>query len=163
MKIHFTKKEYEALLDVMYIADWVIRAHEEDDNPAVDKYKELEQKIYALAEEFGLSEAVGKNFESGLYFLKKEHLNSSPAVALLERFENATFWEELLERLARRDFIRKHGEEAIIHMPLEERFEREMEILRQYDKEFGDNGLENLQVAGLTVVERKKAGKAPIN
>lgn len=163
MKIHFSKKEYEVLLDVMYMADWVIRAHEEGDHPSVAKYKELEQKIYALAEEFGLQDAIGRNSESGLYFLKKEYLNNSLAVALLERFENSTFWEELLERMARRDFIRKHGEAAIIEMPLEERFEKEMEILRQYDKEFGDNGLENLQVAGLTVGECKNTGKAPIN
>lgn len=163
MKIHLTRKEYEALLDAIYMAGWVIRAHAEDDDPAAGKYQELEQKMYALAEEFGLSGAVDKNIESDAYFMNKEYLDKHQAVDLLERFENATFWEELLERLARRDFIRKYGEETILNMPLEERFEKEMEILQQYDKEFGDNGLENLQIEGLTAAKRKKAGAFPVS
>ena len=28
MKIHFTKKEYRLLLDMLYIADWVMNSHQ---------------------------------------------------------------------------------------------------------------------------------------
>lgn len=31
MKINFTKKEYLLLLDVLYMADWVLNAHKEAD------------------------------------------------------------------------------------------------------------------------------------
>ena len=159
MKINLTKKEYETLLDVLYIADWVTRAHEEQGSPAASKYKELEQKLFALAGEFGLDNSVEQNKETGNYYLTKAHLSSSDATANIESFENATFWEELLERLARRDFIRRYGEEAILKMPIEERFEKEMEFFEMYDKEFGENGLENFAAIGLAAAGKKPEDK----
>lgn len=149
MKINLTKKEFETLLDVMYMADWIVRAHDEQDDDGAKRYKDLEQKIMALAGEFGLDKAVQLNKETNQYYLLKEHLEASDATARIEKFENATFWEELLERLARRDFIRAYGEEAILKMPINERFEKEMEFFKQYDNEFGENGLENLHIVTL--------------
>lgn len=150
MKINLAKKDYETLLDVLYIADWVTRAHEEEGSRVSSRYKDLEQKILALAGEFGLDGAVEQNKETGQYYLTKQHLNASDVTEKIESFENATFWEELLERLARRDFIRRYGEAAILKMPINERFEKEMEFFEKYDKEFGENGLENLVAVGLS-------------
>lgn len=159
MKINLTKKEYETLLDVMYIADWVTRAHEEEGNPAASRYKELEQKIFDMAAEFGLDKSVEQNKETGNRYLTKEHLSASDVTAQIEHFENATFWEELLERLARRDFIRQYGEAAILKMPVNERFEKEMEFFARYDKEFGENGLENFVALGLAAATKKEEPK----
>lgn len=159
MKINLTKKEYETLLDILYIADWVTRAHEQESGPFADKYKELEQKLFSIAGEFGLDKNVAKNNETGNYYLTKAHLNNSDVTAKIENFENATFWEELLERLARRDFIRRYGEEAILKMPIEERFEKEMEFFEMYDKEFGENGLENFAAIGLAAAAKKAEDK----
>lgn len=149
MKINLTKKEYETLLDVLYIADWVTRAHEEEASPALSHFKEFEQRIMSLAGEYGLDDCVDRNKETGLYYLTKQHLNGSDVTAKIENFENATFWEELLERLARRDFIRQYGEAAILKMPVSERFEKEIKFFEKYDKEFGINGLDNLVALGL--------------
>lgn len=157
MKINLTKKDYETLLDVLYITDWITRAHEEETEGDISRYKEFEQKIFALAGEFGFKNKVAKNNVTGSYYLTNEHLNSSDVIEIIENFENATFWEELLERLTRRDFIRRYGEKAILEMSIKERFEKEMEFLERYDKEFSENGLENVVTLGVTgAVETKE-------
>ena len=99
-----------------------------------------------LANEFCMENVVEHNEKSGEYFLNKEFTQNSNMTKHVGNFENATFWEELIERLARRDFIQKYGEEAILQMPINERFEKEMLFHEAYHKEFGDNGLENVKV-----------------
>jgi hypothetical protein len=146
MKINFTKKEYQILLDMLYVGDWVLHAHAEGETDETKPYKEFEQKILALAHEFGLENFVECNEKSGETFLSKEFTTNNEIIKYIDKFENATFWEELIERLARRDFIQKYGEEAILQMSISERFEKEMIFHQEYHKEFGDNGLDNLQI-----------------
>ncbi|MDF2633552.1 MAG: hypothetical protein K0R78_426, partial [Pelosinus sp.] len=142
MKINITKKEYQTLLDMLYLSDWVLHAHSEERNEETKSYKEFEQKILILANEFGMENVVEHNGKSGEYFLNKNFTQNNNMTKHVGNFENATFWEELIERLARRDFIQKYGEEAILKMSISERFEKEMLFHKAYHKEFGDNGLE---------------------
>jgi hypothetical protein len=149
MKINFTKKEYQTLLEMLYVGDWVLHAHVEKETDKTNEtktYKEFEQKILALAHEFGMGKFVECNEKSGENFLSKEFTRNNEIRKYIEKFENATFWEELIERLARRDFIKKYGEEAILQMSISERFEKEMLFHQEYHKEFGENGLDNLQI-----------------
>lgn len=150
MKINVTKKEYQTLLDMLYLSDWILHAHSEEKNEETKSYKEFEQKILSLANEFGMENAVEYNEKSGEYFLNKEFIQNNSVRKHVENFENATFWEELIERLARRDFINKYGENAIMQMPISERFEKEILFHKAYHKEFGDNGLENVKVNHLS-------------
>ncbi|SFL79857.1 hypothetical protein [Pelosinus propionicus] len=149
MKINITKKEYQLLLDLVYLSDWVLHAHSEEKMEEKKPYEELEQKILALANEFGMEKMVEKNEKSGAYILNKKIMTKSQIVKHIENFENATFWEELIERLARRDFIKKYGEEAILQMSISERFEKEMSFHQEYHQEFDDYGLDNLQIHNL--------------
>ena len=146
MKINFTKKEYQTLLETVYLADWVLHAHLEKKTEETREYRDLEQKILGRANEFGMENYVEHNVKTNENFLNKEFTTANKIVRHIEEFENATFWEELLERLARRDFVREYGEEAILNMPIGERFEKEMFIQQKYDKEFEKNGLEHLKV-----------------
>lgn len=45
MKINFTKREYQALVEMLLLADWVMHAHEVDPNPATKPYKDLRKKV----------------------------------------------------------------------------------------------------------------------
>ncbi len=149
MKINITKKEYQLFLDMVYLSDWVLYAHSEERAEGKKPYKELEQKILSFANEFGMEEVVEKNEKSDEHILNKKFTVNSQIVKYIDEFENATFWEELVERLARRDFIKKYGEEAILQMTVSERFEKEMTFHQQYHKEFDKNGLDNLQIHNL--------------
>ena len=146
MKINFTKKEYQALLDMLYVADWVFHAHSEGKKEETREYRDLEQKILSLADEFGMEKYVESNEKTNEKFLSKEFTKENKIVEKIDKFENATFWEELLERLARRDFVRQYGEEAILKMSMSERFEKEIFFHKKYDEEFIKNGLESLKI-----------------
>lgn len=147
MKINITKKEYQIILDMLYLSDWVLHAHAEAKVEETKPYKEFEQKILDLVNEFGMEGCVDKNQQSGERFLNKEFTAQRKIVKYVEDFENATFWEELIERLARRDFIRKYSKDAILKMSISERFEKEMVFHEAYHQEFGKNGLENLEIS----------------
>lgn len=128
MKINFTKKEYQTLLEMVYVTDWILHAHLEKETEKTNEtkiYQELEQKILAAAQDFGMENLVACNEKSGANFLSKEFTNNHEILKHIDKFENATFWEELIERLARRDFIKTYGEEAILQMSISERFEKE--------------------------------------
>ncbi len=146
MKINFSKKEYQTLLDMLYITDWVLHAHQEDSSANTGHYRALLQKLLAEAEAFGLDEFVDYKESSDTYVLNRNFTDSSSAGELMAAFENATFWEELVERLARRDFLAHYGREAALKMQLPERIEKEGPFLQQYDVEFGKNGLKNLHI-----------------
>ncbi len=53
MKINITKQEYRTLLHLSGIASWVLHAYRDDDATRTAEYRALEQKIYALAAEYG--------------------------------------------------------------------------------------------------------------
>ena len=146
MKIHLSKKEYQTLLDMLYITDWVLHAHQEDASAHTGHYRALMQKLLAEAEAFGLDELVDYKESSDVYVLNRNFADSSSAGQLMSSFENATFWEELVERLARRDFLAHYGKDEALKMPLAERIEKEGPFLQKYDGEFGKNGLKNLHI-----------------
>ena len=39
MKINITKKEYQTLLDMLYLSDWVLHAHSEEKSEETKSYK----------------------------------------------------------------------------------------------------------------------------
>lgn len=145
MKINFTKKEFEVLLNVVYMADWVIDAHQEGDNDETKQYRDLEQKIFSYAKEFGLEKYVQWEAKFQNFFPTRE-LEDGNAREFIEQFEDDTFWDELTDRLAKRDFIRKYGEEAISKMDVRERFEKFDEFEEKYLLEFEENGIENIKI-----------------
>jgi hypothetical protein len=146
MKINFTKKEYQTLLNILYIADWVLHAHSEEKTEEKSEYRELKQKILSLADEFGMKSCLEHNEKTNEKFFSKEFIKKNEIEKHIDGFENATFWEELLERMARRDFVREYGEEAILKMPISERFEKEILFHKKYDEEFRKNGLKSLKI-----------------
>jgi hypothetical protein len=63
MKIDFNKSEYRLLLDMVYLADWMLTAYDETDDPEKAKYEQLSQKVYSHAKEMGcdsLIEEIGR-------------------------------------------------------------------------------------------------------
>lgn len=144
MKVNFTKKEYQVLLTALYISDYIMHGYETERDPETQKYRDLEQKMLSFAKDFGMDECVVWDARVGEYFHSQEF--EDEAMEFVERYEEDSFWDELVDRLAKRDFLKKYGEEAILKMSLEERFEKLGEIEDRYDKEFEENSLENLRI-----------------
>ncbi|MBV5317190.1 MAG: hypothetical protein JZU50_05245 [Desulfobulbaceae bacterium] len=146
MKIHFKKKEYRLLLDFLYIAEWVINSREIDDNPETKPYKDLEQKIMSAAKDFGFENLItyDKKFEE---FLPTVEFEEDPTVNnFIDKYVAETFWDELCDRLAKRDFLAEHDAETIEKMDESEIFVKTSEYSDRYHEEFVKNGLNNIKI-----------------
>ena len=55
MKIEFSKAEYRTLLELLYLAEWMLTAHDDAPDPAKERHYLLCQKIYASAKAMGLT------------------------------------------------------------------------------------------------------------
>lgn len=83
---------------------------------------------------------------SRCFFLTNEFLDESIVDELIDEYNNDTFWDELMFRMAERDLIEKYGEDAVRKMKFEERVDKEQPFLDAYRKEFEENGLSNLRL-----------------
>ncbi len=147
MKINFTKKEYLLLLDVLYMADWVLNAHREaDEKEDTREYEKLEQKILSYAKKMGMEKYVDFDPEYNMYFHSRFFEDTRRAQEFIDEFENDCFWEELINRLTKRDFLKSFSEKEIKEMDPYTRFERLLELSEKYSDEFEKNGLKNILV-----------------
>lgn len=147
MKINFTKKEYRFLIDILYIADWVLNAHKVEDDPRTRVYRILEQKIFSYAKEMGFENLIEHVTDFKEYFPSIEYEETSPALKFIEEFEIDTFWDELVDRLTERDLIRQVGGiENLSNLSFENRIEKALLLEEKYAAEFGANGLDNLEI-----------------
>jgi len=144
MKIDLSKEEYQTLLELLEIAGWVLHAHENEQRPETLKYRELEQKLYSYAKELGLGCLV--MYDKGLkqYFPTREFEETTPAMEFVEEFEEESFWDELVNRLAERDLARITGGKRAKGMTAEDRFRKLTLFQKRYVDEFEERGLDNL-------------------
>ncbi len=145
MKINLTKDEYLALLDIFEIADWVLHAHQAEQPAETERYTGLEQKLYALAEDFGCGQTVEYSEADSRYYPTRE-LEEGPAMDFIDAFEEDTFWSRLVEHLAERDLVRELGKEKFGSLDRAERWERLEKLETGYWDEFQAHGVERLEV-----------------
>jgi len=149
MKIRLTKKQYKNLLKLVYLGNWMvnsIRSGNEGDK-RIKKYDEIEQYIFSFAKKAGLEKYIEFDKEFNQFFPTLEFEENTDVSKYIQDYEEEVFWEELVLRLARRDFIRKYGRTAILKMNLEERIAKEYPFEKKYRKEIEKNGLKNLEIS----------------
>jgi hypothetical protein len=144
MKINFTKKEFEALLAMIYLGDWMIHSHVEGN--INDDYDALEQKILSYAKEYGLEDMIMFDEKLRQYFPTREYEESEGIQGVIDDYNNANFWDELINRLAARDLIKRFGSERLKAMKGKDRIELFWEAEKPYEDEFQANGIERLKI-----------------
>ncbi|MGF1545893.1 MAG: hypothetical protein ACFCUG_01035 [Thiotrichales bacterium] len=145
MKISLTSQEYRLLLDLLFMSDWVMHAHDVEDGPETAPHRMLAQKLYSYAVEAGCANLVEADKVSNEYFPTREFEEHSPAQVLLDRYNEDTFWDELIERLTERDLADESEDGELNHSP-EEYFRISAPIRELYEEEFGRNGIERLRI-----------------
>jgi len=105
MNINFTKEEYLLLLDIIYMADWILHAHSIGERSETKDYSELFQKLMIHAKELGCSELIEFNEIEQDYMLTGDFEEGSAVLNYLDEFEGESFWDELISRLAMRDAL----------------------------------------------------------
>ncbi|ASQ44571.1 hypothetical protein [Legionella clemsonensis] len=148
MKINLTKKEYRALLDMLYLADWVLHAYTIKENEQ-DEYEALKKKLLSYFKEMDAEDKIEFSPELNDYFEKadfEDYLNEK----IIQPYENELFWDELIHRLSERDMVKALGMEQYSKMDAIERIKRMEEIKEQYANEFEAQGLANLKLMTVT-------------
>jgi hypothetical protein len=145
MEIVLSADEYKNLIEMLYIAEWVMNAHNVNPDPSTERYTTLEQKILSLAKEFGHNKLVDYDSEFGEYFPSRT-VEEGITEKYIEEYDNETFWNELIDRLVDRDMIRNNKEEDLNKMTIEERLEKEDPLRKKYETEFENNEIDNLVI-----------------
>lgn len=145
MKINFTKKQFEVLLKLAYMGNWVANAHRtgRDDDKRIEKYEEMQRYLLSFAKEFGLEKYVDIDDEK---MYPSRELEEGETDELIDEYDNETFWEELVDRFAKRDFLREYGEEAISKMDTMERIKKDHPFLEKYQDEIYEYGIDRLEI-----------------
>ncbi|MBN1141695.1 MAG: hypothetical protein JXB25_07890 [Deltaproteobacteria bacterium] len=145
MKINFTNKEYRNLLDFLYLGNWVMTANDTEEDENKSKYEEITQKIYSHAKDFGCDELIEFNAEFGEYFETVE-FEESEVNQYLEDYNENNFWENLIMRLAERDFFKEISPGEFNKLSSEEKITRTQTHEKKWEEEFSKNGIINLKI-----------------
>ncbi|TGL64136.1 hypothetical protein [Leptospira sarikeiensis] len=145
MKIEFTPEQYETLLKSIAISSWMINAFNEGDEE-LNSYAELEQYILSFAKEFGKQEFVDYDPADDVYFPTRKFEDQTDIFDIISDYDNELFWDELIHRMARRDFLQEYGESGVATMAIEERIEKEAPYISKYEEIFTNQGLENIDI-----------------
>ena len=151
MKIELTDEQYKTLIEMVYLGEWMINACRHPDE-VIKKYQDLEQHLYSFAKAGGMERYVEYDEESKQFYPSQEFELRSDVEKYRAEFEDETFWDELIERMSVRDTVRKIGEKVADEMNGLDFYEKQIPFLEKYNKEFEENGLENLEIAD----ERKR-------
>lgn len=137
MKLDMTKEEYRALLEMLYISDWVLNTFGslEEENK---RHKALQQKLLSLHKEIQAEDLL-KEFESDAFdeYMHENHIG---------KYNQNMFWETLIDQLSYRDLAREIGIEAFNQLDPIERIERLEGFRESYAKEFEKHQLEYVRI-----------------
>ena len=136
MTLTLTDEHYRRLLMLITLGEWMVNANRKEPDP---EYEGLAAKIYGAAPGTPNDSFVEFDDELGTW-TSSEALHEE-AHALIDEYDDATFWEELPSRLAERDLIAEQGERAVQAMRPDDRIRALKSIVRDYAEEFEREGL----------------------
>ncbi|EKS01757.1 hypothetical protein LEP1GSC125_3937 [Leptospira mayottensis 200901122] len=152
MNIELTRKQYEALLKSLAITRFLYHSILDEEEPATDRldsydaFEDMEQQVLSYAKALEVSHLVAYDNEEELHYLTREFEEKTDISDLITEYQDSIFWDELIQRLAVRDFIRTYSESEIKGMAIEERIEKEAPFISKYEEIFTESGIETLEI-----------------
>lgn len=147
MTIDLTPAQYETLLKLVYLGEWMangIRVDEERD----ERVHQAAQHFYSYADEAGSSSLVEYDKKYREYFPTRNLDENPEVVRFREEYDDEVFWDELIEKLSMRDFIGRYGEQQWFSSDMHESTELQSSFIKKYIDEFEANGIDNLVIKG---------------
>lgn len=137
--LNFTKSQYITLLRLVYLGKWFKDSYKNEPDIVAE---EIEQMIFSLAPKFKLSELISFDNKMNRFFPSRKL--EAQIHELVDDYDDYTFWDELMHRLGKRDFVEKYGEEIISKMDVKQRLKHEQPFIEKYESEFEKNGIDKL-------------------
>jgi len=98
MEIKITKEQYENLIKIVYLGNWMINSVRLEDE-RIKKYDDIEQYIFSFAKNFGLERYVEFDQKYNQFFPTREFEEDQELEQYEEDYDNEVFWQELSDRL----------------------------------------------------------------
>lgn len=136
-------EEYRQLLVLTFLGEWMVNGVRKEPDPLC---LDTASKIYSFAKGTALEDLVHFDRNKGDW-VASDKLGAE-AHALIDEYDDKTFWEELTARLVERDLMAKHGERAVRSMRPDQRVRASKPIAQAYTQEFETQGLERLFIEG---------------
>ena len=141
MKISLTKDQFQELLKLVYLGNWLANSIRSVDDQ-IQASDDILDYVLSIAKKEKIEGVV--DFDKGLqkHYPTVEYEESLSDC--IDEYDNVLFWEGLLLRLVERDLINKFGLEAVKQMTFDEIVEKERPFREKYQKEFEQNGIDSL-------------------
>ena len=147
MTIELTPAQYETLLKLVYLGEWMsngIRIEEERDG----RTAQAAQYFYSYASEAGASTLIEYDAQGREYIPTRELEEDTDVTRFRDEYDAEVFWDELVERLSMRDMMQMYGDQQWAGGTLSQQTEQQRQYSEKYAVEFEQNGVENLVLKG---------------
>jgi hypothetical protein len=142
MKIELTKEQLETLTKLVFLGNWMANSWRNED--VIEEYDEVESLVLAAAAKNGLEDDV--EFDEEEKKPLPSHALEEKMTEVVDFYNDNTFWDQLIYRMADRDYVRKYGEDAFEELTTDKGMEKERPLVEKYEKEFNEHGLERLEL-----------------
>jgi hypothetical protein len=143
MEIRLSPAQYQLLIKLVYLGQWMIEGAREEEGD-LEEYDSLASYIYSYAPLFGAKNLVDFDEAEGEYYPSSEL--DELMEEIVARYEESSFWDQLVIRLAERDLVREYGEEGIKRMDWKELEDKRGALIKKYLREIEEHGLDNLVI-----------------
>ncbi len=123
------------------MGEWMVNAIRKESDP---EYEDALSKILAACQGTSLQYLATFDDDSGLWI--PSEVFEEEAQALIDEYDDKTFWEEITARLTERDLMQTLGESAVRSMHPDKRAREAERLAKAYTQEFETEGLDRLHV-----------------
>jgi len=131
--------QYETLLKLIAFGGWMAQGGEMGSDDTVE---DLQQLVLSYARDFGKNDKVEYDEEIEAFALEA-NMNEQ-FTALISEYEEESFWDQLIFRMANRDAVVEMEKNSLSE---EEAYVKFEEYVEQYEEEFDNHGLDHLMLS----------------
>jgi hypothetical protein len=142
MEITLNRDQFEKLLHLVYLGNWLVNSYRGEQR--LEEYDKLAETVLSFAPAAGLKDRVEFDEFEGRYYPARKLDDEMDK--FWREYDEDVFWNMLVDGLAERDYIRKHGEENLEAADWDDYNKRLEPFLKRYEKEIDEHGLERLEV-----------------
>jgi hypothetical protein len=144
--LELSESEMRDLAEVCAMALTVLgQAMPDGRNPRADAWQKLLVALVKAGRTVpGIARDMELNPDCGYWFFKRPYIENAFYSDALDEYRDASFWEELVTRLANRSLAEYYGQEAVENMTPEERAAHVSSMEKSLWKEVSHYGLDRL-------------------
>jgi len=143
MKIEFTEEEYKALLDMIYLSEWMMHSHCNADSKLDEKYTQLRRKILSHYQEMNAAERYTHDEDE---FYEEEQYERMLHEKYVQKYNELTLWDELATRLTQKKIALPQQVSPADVTNIDEKLKSLVELEQKYHELFKKQGIDAINV-----------------